>query len=239
MNAHELFKAGRLDEAIELLGAGLRNNPADARQRAFLFELLAFAGNHARAEKQLDVLGQSGPEAELGVLMYRSALHADRVRHEMFAKGEYPHHTTAPARVSGTLNGRSFESLEDADPRIGPRLEVYAAGQYMWLPLEHVASVSMPAPGKLRDLLWARAVVRTGPGFRGIELGEVLLPVMTPTASRHPDPAVRLGRVTEWEALDGGGEAPVGQKLLLVDGEEFPILELRELEITPVPAVTS
>jgi len=66
-----------------------------------------------------------------------------------------------------------------------------------------------------------------------------LLPVMTPTASRHPDPAVRLGRVTEWEALDGGGEAPVGQKLLLVDGEEFPILELRELEITPVPAVTS
>jgi len=39
--------------------------------------------------------------------------------------------------------------------------------------------------------------------------------------------------------LDGGGEAPVGQKLLLVDGEEFPILELRELEITPVPAVTS
>jgi type VI secretion system protein ImpE len=239
MNAHELFKAGRLDEAIELLGAGLRNNPADARQRTFLFELLSFAGSYDRAEKQLDVLGQNGPQAEAGVLLYRSALHAERVRQEMFARGEYPHHTTAPARVGGTLNGRPFESIEDADPRIGPRLEVYAAGQYTWLPFEHIASVSMQPPAKLRDLLWASAIVRTGPGFRGVELGEVLLPILTPTASRHPDPAVRLGRVTEWEALDGGGEAPVGQKLLLVDGEEFPILELRQLEITPAPSAAT
>jgi len=28
----------------------------------------------------------------------------------------------------------------------------------------------------------------------------------------------------------------MGQKLLLVDGAEVPILELRELDITPVPA---
>jgi hypothetical protein len=28
----------------------------------------------------------------------------------------------------------------------------------------------------------------------------------------------------------------VGQKLLLVDGEEFPLLELRELQITPAAA---
>jgi len=66
VNAHELFKAGRLDEAIELLGAGLRDNPADARQRAFLFELLAFAGNHARAEKQLDVLGRAARRPSSG-----------------------------------------------------------------------------------------------------------------------------------------------------------------------------
>ena len=29
-----------------------------------------------------------------------------------------------------------------------------------------------------------------------------------------------------------------GKKLLLVDGAEFPILELRELDITPVAAAT-
>jgi hypothetical protein len=31
---------------------------------------------------------------------------------------------------------------------------------------------------------------------------------------------VRLGRVTEVETLEDGRDAPVGQKLLLVDGEE-------------------
>ena len=47
---------------------------------------------------------------------------------------------------------------------------------------------------------------------------------------------MRLGRVTEWEALDDDSEAPIGQKLLLVDDEEFPILEVRELTIAQTPA---
>jgi len=38
--------------------------------------------------------------------------------------------------------------------------------------------------------------------------------------------------VTEWVATDDG-DAPVGQKLLLVDDEEIPILEVRELTVTP------
>ncbi len=45
---------------------------------------------------------------------------------------------------------------------------------------------------------------------------------------------MRLGRVTEWHELEGGAVVPVGQKVLLVDDEPFPLLELRELEIAPV-----
>jgi type VI secretion system protein ImpE len=239
MNAHELFQAGRLDEAIESLGAGLRSNPTDAQRRIFLFELLCFAGNYDRAEKQLSVLAERSQQAELGALLYRGALSAERVRQEMFLAGDYPQAGPPPARVAGTINGRAFDSLADADPRIGARLELFAAGQYMWLPFEHIASVSMQPPKRLRDLLWAPAVVRTGPGFKGKELGEVLLPALTPLAWQHPSPAVRLGRVTEWRELDGGAQAPVGQKMLLVDDEEFPFLELRELEIAPIPAVTA
>jgi len=47
---------------------------------------------------------------------------------------------------------------------------------------------------------------------------------------------VRLGRVTEWSALEDDTEAPIGQKLLLVDDEEFPILEVRELTINATSA---
>lgn len=235
MRARELFQAGRLDEAIESLGVDLRSDPTDAQRRAFLFELLSFAGNHDRAEKQLDVLGAANSQAGLGALLYKAAIQAERLRTQMFTEGGLPS-GPSPAPVAGTLNGQPFSTLEDADPRIGARLEVFAGGQYLWLPLEHVATVRMERPARLRDLLWSPAKLLTGPGFRGVELGEVLLPVLTPLAASHADPLVRLGRVTAWEELPDGRPAPAGQKLLLVDGEEVPLLELRELTITPQAA---
>lgn len=237
--ARQLFQAGRLEEAIESLGAGLRSDPTDAQRRVFLFELLCLTGNHERAEKQLDVLARSGPQAEMGTLLYRSALQADRLREHMFATGDFPAPLAHVPALAGTLNGQPFSALTDADPRVGARLEVYAAGRYMWIPLEHVASIRMAAPTRLRDLIWAPATVQTGPGFKGAELGEVFLPVLTPGVARHPDAEVRLGRRTEWITLDDGRQAPVGQKLLLVDDEEFPILEIRDLEIAVVPATTA
>src|SRR4029077_9094547 len=103
---------------IEALGVGLRSNPADAQRRTFLFELLCFAGAHDRAEKQLDVLAGASREADMGALVYRAALHSERTRQEMFLKGDYPH-GAAPGAVSGTVNGRPFQTLVDADPRIG------------------------------------------------------------------------------------------------------------------------
>lgn len=239
MNASELYQAGRLDEAIVALGTSLRSDPTDTRRRTFLFELLCFAGEYDRAEKHLDVLASSGKEADMGALLYRSALHAERVRQGMFRDGETPPGAPAPRTVAGTLNGQPFESLTDADPRVGARLEIFAAGQYTWLPLEHIESVRMEAPSRLRDLLWAPAIVRTGPTFSGLDLGEVLIPVLTPLAWRHPDPSVRLGRMTDWARSDSGVEVPVGQRLLLVDGEEFPILEVRELVIASANAAAN
>ena len=238
MTATELFRAGALDDAIEALGAELRSNPTDAQRRTFLFELLCFAGNYARADKQLEVLRPGGQESELGVALYRSALHAEQTRQAMFQSGDYPH-TAANDAVGGTLNGTPFSSLCDADPRIGARLELFAAGSYLWVPFEHIASIRMQPPRRLRDMLWIPALVATGPGFRGIELGEVLLPVLTPLAAHHPSDAVRLGRVTEWQTLGDGSQAPVGQKMLLMDDEEVPILEIRELEITPASVAVS
>ena len=227
--ALDAFRAGRLSEAVEALGIELRQHPADARRRAFLFELLCFEGNYERAVKQLDVLGSASKEAELGALLYKGAIRAQRERESLFADGAFPLEA-APA-VTGTINGRPFKSLEDADPRIGARLECFAAGKYMWLPMAHVAQVSMSAPTAVRDTLWPAVRVRTGAHFRGMELGEVLLPVIAAGTSAQPDDLLRLGRMTDWQPLPDGGEAPLGLKCWLVDGEEFPLLELRELQI--------
>lgn len=235
MKARALLDEGRLGEAIETLGAELRSNPGDAQRRAFLFELLCFAGEYDRAEKHLDVLAGAGEKAMMGALVLKSALHAERTRRTMFLEGSWPRHGDTLPPVTGTLNGKPFTSLTDADPRIGPRLEIFAAGQYTWLPLASVASVRIGPPQKLRDLLWAPAKLLTAEGYQGVDLGEVLLPVLAPRSSESDDPQVRLGRATEWVRWDDGTEAPLGQKLLLVDGDEMPILELRELVINPVP----
>jgi type VI secretion system protein ImpE len=58
----------------------------------------------------------------------------------------------------------------------------------------------------------------------------VLIPALTPLAFLNADDAVRLGRLTVWQEIEDGGVAPAGQKMFLVDDEEFAFLELRQLE---------
>jgi type VI secretion system protein ImpE len=241
MTANELFRAGKLTEAIVALSEEVRQNPLDAKKRTFLFELLCFAGEWERGEKQLDVLAQGGTNAELGALMYRSALHAERERQQFFKNKSYlesspetPDSVTAITAeksdfaLGGVFNGKRFQEISDADPRIGNCLEVFVAGRYLWVAFKHIVSVQIQAPKRLRDLLWAPALITNGSNFKGRNLGEVLLPVLSPFSFTHENDAVRLGHATVWQDNEGV-EVPFGQKLFLIDGEEVPLLELREL----------
>jgi type VI secretion system protein ImpE len=173
----------------------------------------------------------------MGALLYRAALHAERIRQAIFEKKDYP--LTEPesdAALAGTLNGKPFEFFSDSDPRLGARLEVFAAGDYLWIPLHHIASVELQAPTRLRDLLWTPAIVRTGPAFKGKELGEVLLPTLSPLSWKHADDQVRLGRATDWQDDGAGNVVPVGQKMFVFDDDEIPILEIRKLEFAAAQA---
>ena len=231
-NAEQLIRDGKLDEAVDALGAHLRDNPGDTRYRTILFELLCFSGEYERAAKHLSILGEGNQDTQVGALLYHGALHAETLRREMFEKETYPGPAGEQAgRVAGTINGKPFQELGDADPRIGPRLEVFGAGDYFWIPFRQIELIEIQAPKRLRDLLWIPARVTTSPQFQQRELGEVLLPALTPLSFQHADGAVRLGRVTEWCADEQGRERPYGQKMLVADGEEIPILEVRRLEI--------
>jgi type VI secretion system protein ImpE len=236
MTTTELFQAGKLEEAIDAVGAELKKSPLDVRRRTFLFELLCFSGEYDRAEKQLALLEDQNKDAALGGLLYRGAIHAERLRAEMFEQERFPLDSVPPSPVRGTLNGRSFALLEDADPRIGARLEVFAAGDYMWIAFQDIALLEIDQPKRLRDLLWTPARLKTGPSFKDRDLGEILLPSLSPLTYQHPDGEVRLGRSSEWCADEDGKQAPYGAKLLLVDGEEVPLLEIRRLEIEPAAA---
>lgn len=240
MSPDELVRSGKLGEAIQALTAEVRNHPADSRRRTFLFELLCFAGQYDRGEKQLNVLTQASQDAEFGALLYRSALVAERQRQAFFESGQYAQSVvsqagSAPAR-SGTLNGKPFRGIEDLDPRIGSRLEMFVAGEYVWLPFEHIGSIHVQPPKFLRDTLWAAATVQTGPTFKGQDFGEVLIPILSPFSWRHESDEVKLGRVTDWKQ-EGAQLIPFGQKLLLLDDEEaIAMLDVRELKFAETAA---
>jgi type VI secretion system protein ImpE len=237
MTAELLLREGKLDEAVKALGEQLRENPTDTRSRTFLFELLCFRGEYDRASGHLKLLGNQSKDAGVGALLYEGALHAERLREGMFRDDDLPAPLPDGAcGLTGSLNGRAFTSLSDADPRIGARLEIFAGGDYLWIPLNQIASIEMKPPARLRDLLWASAVLQMGPAYQQRDLGEVLLPVLCPLSFQDPDDQVRLGRVTEWYRDEQGREFPLGQKMLLVDGEEFPFLEVRKLEISQAAA---
>ena len=49
MQAEQMLQSGRLDEALEALTRQVRDNPADAELRVFLFQMLAVRGRWERA----------------------------------------------------------------------------------------------------------------------------------------------------------------------------------------------
>ena len=234
MSVQELFRAGKLQEAIQALGSEVRDQPGDNQRRTFLFELLCFAGEFSRAEKHLTLLSDTTPDAAMGGLLYRSALSAERKRRAFFEGKQYLESTALAAERTGTLNGEPFRTIEDIDPRIGSRLEMFIAGEYVWLPFAHLGSLTMEPPRYLRDLLWSSATITGGPELQGKEFGEALLPVLYPFTSNHQRDSVKLGRETDWlvEAAEPEPlEIPFGQKLLVLDGERsIPILEIRSLQ---------
>jgi len=121
----------------------------------------------------------------------------------------------APA-VHGTLNGQPVAGLRDADDLFGTVLEVFGNGQYAWVPLEQVESLTMNPPANPRDILLrpAQLVVRDGPS------GDILMPGLYPESHAHPDERIRLGRVTDWPGDDDGPARGAGGRLFLA-GENW------------------
>jgi type VI secretion system protein ImpE len=262
MTVKEYLDAGELSEAICHINSELRADPQDLSKRTFLFELLCCAGDLDRAAKHLDLLTGGDSNRQIAIQAYRDVLEGEKKRRLLFAEGLVPGlpkrvpaytdlHLQAIRRVgegdyaaartlleegeavrspvAGTINGEPFDDLRDADDILGPFLEVIVKDSYSWIPWEVVRSVSIQEPINLRDLIWIPAHVELAFG----ELGEVFLPVQYAGTYMHQNDQVKLGRVTEWRDDTEGLALASGQKLL-TDGEnDWPLLEIRQLEIEP------
>jgi type VI secretion system protein ImpE len=259
MKAKELLDAGHLSAAIEQLNQEVRSRPTDSHLRTFLFELLCFAGDYARAERQLDVLAQQEATTEVGVQVYRNVLIAERARRRLFSEGLCPNflfdpppyvhlhlgalnclregNSTAAAallaesissrqHLNGRVDGQLFRDFRDADDLIAPFLEVIVHNTYVWLPFAQINHLTISIPKRLRDLLWIPATLESHHG----PVGAVFLPVLYAGSSEHADDQVKLGRMTDWQAVADGLALGVGQHLFFIDDQDRGLLEVREIE---------
>lgn len=128
--------------------------------------------------------------------------------------------------LTGTINGMPFEGLYDADERFGTVLEVIGAGGvYSWVPLEHVADITLNPPTSPRDLVFRPAHVTLTDGLDG----DVMLPALYPGTHDHPDEEVRLGRATEWVGAEGEVTRGAGGKLFVTGDRSLKLTDLRSI----------
>ncbi|MBV8356521.1 MAG: virulence protein SciE type [Deltaproteobacteria bacterium] len=158
--------------------------------------------------------------------LYLAALHRLREGNAADARALLIEGMDSQPALSGKIDGQQFTDFSDADPFLGPFLEVIVNGRYAWVPFIQIKEFKIDAPKNLRDLLWAPATLETvgGPS------GSVLLPVLYSGSFRHSDEQVRLGRATEWENVGEDLVRGRGQRMFLVDDGEKPILQCREIE---------
>jgi len=258
MNAHDLFRSGQLAAAIESATQDVKSQPTDPSRRSFLFELLSFAGEFDRAEKQLDVIAHGDEKSEWAVQVYRNILAAERTRRREYSEGLKPEflldppdyvrlHLEAINRIrdhrpaeavallqqseearpalAGQLDGTPFDEFRDCDDMVAPFLEFIIVRDYAWVPFEQILELEVSAPERPRDLIWppVRIELSDGSQRRGYT------PALYHGSHQHADDAIRLGRMTDWIALDDGPIQGVGQRLFLAGEEDRPLLEVRSL----------
>jgi type VI secretion system protein ImpE len=258
MTAAELYKAGKLAEAIDAQIQEVKSNPGDHSRRLFLFELLAFAGELDRARKQIDAIQYGDLALDAAVLSYAQLLDCESKRRKLFTDGLKPEFFAEPPehigwrleavnRLREKNQAEAHALLEKANAAIHAR-----KGTLNTRPFTAFRDCDDLFAGVLEvmahgNYYWVaieqvRSVASVGPKFprdllwlpakleMADALGDVFLPAVYPFSHESSDNQIKLGRSTDWKAPEGGPVLGVGLRTYLVDDDALPILEWKQLE---------
>ena len=96
--AEQALKDGDPQIAIKHLQAQIRKQPADAKLRVFLFQLLCVQGDWSRALNQLTVACELDISTLPMVQTYRETIQCERLREQVF-KGGFGRHAAPPLSI--------------------------------------------------------------------------------------------------------------------------------------------
>lgn len=259
-DAKALLSANDLNGAIAAAINHVKGKPTDMAARTFLFELLIFAGEYERAEKQLDVLGQQDANALIGTQIYRQCIACERKRQKVFTADAVPEFITAkPAYVTLLLDGiralrngngdearEKLAQSENDRPAIAGKLngereftdfrdynDLTASVLEVFLKGEYIwLPLEFIKKIEIQNRKNLRDIYWTQ---ATVEMqdgtnGEIHLPGLYVNSFRHEDNAVRLGRANDW--LEAGEDILLGAgvRLFWLDGDAKPLNEIETIE---------
>ncbi len=261
MQAEELLRQGRLEDALADLEARVRQDPSHLAGRVFLFQLMCVLGQWARASTQLGALQRMDPQ--LGPLAqgYLSALACERQRAEVFAGRQRPTVLgEPPVWLAELIQALQLEAQGQAAPAEAMRARAFEAapatpGQLDGQLFEWLADADDRLGPVLEAFVQGRyywipmARVRTlrleRPGdlrdlvwlpatFVWTNGGEAggLIPVRYPGTELAQDGLLRLGRRTEWTDGSASPSRPVGQRVFVTDAAEHALLDVRQIDLS-------
>jgi type VI secretion system protein ImpE len=131
----------------------------------------------------------------------------------------------AAVGAAGTVDGKAFEWIADADSRLGPVLEAIVNGRYYWVPFARLAKVAIEAPADLRDVVWIPAHLEFVNGGETV----ALVPTRYPGSEGSEDPQILLSRKTVWSETGPDTYHGLGQRVFVTDAGETALMDVRAL----------
>jgi len=268
MLAEDRLRDGDPEESLRQLQEQVRKEPANARHRVFLFQLLALLGQWERALNQLNVAGELDAANLAMVQTYREALHCEVSRNAIFAGRRSPLVFGQPdpwfallieaARLTAKGAGAQAKDLRERALEDAPS----TPGQIDDVPFDWI----MDGDSRLGPVLEAivngryywipfhrihairmdkpqdlRDLVWTPAFFTWANGGESvgLIPTRYPGSETSADPELRMGRKTDWIEQPDEAYLGLGQRMFYTDSGEYALMDVRNIAFTPGAADTA
>jgi type VI secretion system protein ImpE len=261
MTAKDYLKAAKLDEALASLQEAVRSNPADAKLRTFLFQLLCVMGQWERASTQLKVLADMGTETKMLASIFQPVMNCEVLRRDVFDGKRTPiifgepqewmgwvvqaNELSAKGQFQGAqeLRDKAFEAAPTTSGVLNGQAFEWIAdadsrlGPLLEVILEgHYYWVPFCRIKKLHieaptDL---RDLVWAPAQFLWSNGGDASghIPTRYAGTEMSADGQLRMARKTDWVERSEGFSVGLGQRVLATNESEHPVLECRDIEIT-------
>jgi type VI secretion system protein ImpE len=248
---------------VDLLAQGqssVRGEPANAKRRIMLFQLLIVGGQWERALTQLGVLNDMKIEAEDFVRTYREVIRCELFRKEVFAGAKTPLVLGEPpewiARLTEAVRLLGEGRIEEAAALRSAAFDSAPAvpGRLNGAPFEWIADADVRLGPVCEAMLngkyyWipferlARIEVEAPTDLRDLiwapakltfqNGGEqvAFLPARYPGSEAALDDDIRMCRRTQWHDLGFETHVGMGQRMFATDAGETALLEARLIEL--------